>query len=43
MLDAIRKFGSGDPAKPAKEQAAELQALIGAACEERGALSTMLT
>ena len=43
MLDAIRKFGSGGPAKPAKEQAAELHALIGTAREERGALSTMLT
>ena len=43
MLDALRKLGSGGPAKSAKEQAVELQALIGEARDERGVLSTMLT
>ena len=41
MLDAFKK--RGDEGKSAKEQVAELQALIGQAREERAALSTMLT
>ena len=43
MLDALKKLGGGRSAKPARQQAEELQALIGTAREERGALSTMLT
>ena len=43
MLDALKKLGGGSSAMPAREQAEELQALIGTAREERGALSTMLT
>ena len=43
MLDALRKLGGGSSVKSAREQAEELQALIGTAREERGALSTMLT
>ena len=43
MLDAFKKRGAGDGGKSAKEQVAELQALIGQAREERAALSTMLT
>ena len=43
MLDALRKLGSGGQAKSVKEQAAELQALISEARDERGVLSTMLT
>ena len=43
MLDALKKLGGRSFAKPAREQAEELQALIGTAREERGALSTMLT
>ena len=43
MLDAFKKRGAGDGGMLAKEQMAELQALIGQAREERAALSTMLT
>ncbi len=43
MLEAFKKRGAGDGGLSAKEQVAELQALIGQAREERAALSTMLT
>ena len=43
MLDAFKKRGTGDKAKSAKEQVAELKELIDQAKEERAALSTMLT
>ena len=43
MLEALKKLGGGSSAKPAREQAEELQALIGTARKERGALSTILT
>ena len=42
MLDAFKKMASG-AAKPAREQADELEALINTSREERGALSAMLT
>ena len=42
MLETLKKLGGGSSAKPAREQAEELEALIGTAREERGALSTML-
>ncbi len=42
-MAVFKKRGAGDEERSAKEQAAELQALIGTAREERAALSTMLT
>lgn len=42
MLIAFKKMGSGG-GKPAQEQADELEDVINASREERGALSAMLT
>ena len=42
-MGVFNKRGAGDGQKSAKEQVAELEALVSQAREERAALSTMLT